>query len=117
MRIVTTLDDPSFFLPNPGAQRDFMDDYTHRYCALAGGWFAGKTWAGARKLVDLHLHNAHDDHGRPTGVRSEERRVGKECRARGSQSDVKKSAAADQSMLQRRAMGYADTVVSPHHRL
>src|SRR5258706_327102 len=48
MRVLTLLDDPDFFRSNPGAQRSFMDDYTHRYCALAGGWFAGKTVAGAR---------------------------------------------------------------------
>src|SRR5258706_130234 len=70
MRVLTLLDDPDFFRSNPGAQRSFMDDYTHRYCALAGGWFAGKTWAGARKLADLHLHNALDDRERPTGVES-----------------------------------------------
>jgi hypothetical protein len=70
MPTLTILDSPDHFLPNPGGQRGFMDDYTHRYCALAGGWFAGKTWAGARKLVDLHLHNALDAKEQPTGVRS-----------------------------------------------
>src|SRR2546423_11930900 len=70
MLTLKVIDSLNFFDRNPGAQQLFMDDYTHRYCALAGGWFAGKTWAGARKLVDLHLHNAHDDHGRPTGVKS-----------------------------------------------
>ena len=67
---LTILDDADLINPNPGAQQQFMDDYSHRYCALAGGWFAGKTWAGARKLLDLHLHNALDVHDRPTGVKS-----------------------------------------------
>lgn len=47
-----------------------MDDYATRYLALAGGWYAGKTWAGARKLIDLHVFNAFDDDGNPTGVDS-----------------------------------------------
>src|SRR5260221_5916491 len=67
---LTILDSPALFHPNAGAQSSFLNDYTHRYCALAGGWFAGKTWAGARKLVDLHLENAFDEHDRPTGVKS-----------------------------------------------
>src|SRR5438067_13664196 len=70
MPILTILDSVDLFLPNPGAQTDFLNDYAHRYCALAGGWFAGKTWAGARKLVDLHLHNAFDADDQPTGVKS-----------------------------------------------
>ena len=28
------------------------------------------TWAGARKLIDLHLHNAFDANRKPTGVKS-----------------------------------------------
>jgi hypothetical protein len=70
MPTLTITDTPDLFLPNPGGQQKFMNDYTNRYCALAGGWFAGKTWAGARKLVDLHLHNALDDNDQPTGVKS-----------------------------------------------
>src|SRR5438876_6949725 len=70
MPILTILDSRDLFHPNSGAQIEFMDDYTHRYCALAGGWFAGKTFAGARKLVDLHLENAFDHRNRPTGVKS-----------------------------------------------
>lgn len=70
MPTLTLSDSPALFLPNPGGQRQFMDDYTHRYCALAGGWFAGKTWAGARKLVDLHLFNALDAKDQPTFVKS-----------------------------------------------
>src|SRR5690349_1439370 len=67
---LTILDDPKLFEPNPGSQDDFQHDYTHRYCALGGGWFAGKTWVGARKLVDLHLYNAFDERDRRTGVKS-----------------------------------------------
>jgi hypothetical protein len=60
---------PALFHPNPGSQAAFLDDYRHRYVAFIAGWGAGKTWAGARKLVNLHLHNAHDPEGRPTGVK------------------------------------------------
>lgn len=61
----------NLFTPNEGGQQQFMDDYTHRYCALAGGWFAGKTWAGARKLMDLHVYNAFDlQNNQPTFVKS-----------------------------------------------
>lgn len=70
MATLTLHDRHDLFRPNAGSQQRFMDDYTNRYCALAGGWFAGKTWAGARKLVDLHVHNAFDDRGRPTFVKS-----------------------------------------------
>lgn len=70
MPILTIEDAPDLFLPNEGGQSGFMDDYTHRYCALAGGWFAGKTWAGARKLADLHLYNAFDQDEKPTRVKS-----------------------------------------------
>ena len=70
MPTLTLTDSPELFRPNPGGQQAFMDDYAHRYCALAGGWFAGKTWAGARKLVDLHLFNAFDLKDQPTGVKS-----------------------------------------------
>ena len=70
MPTLTILDNPNLFVPNPGGQQQFMDDYSHRYCALAGGWFAGKTWAGARKLIDLHLFNAFDHKNKPTGVKS-----------------------------------------------
>jgi hypothetical protein len=70
MRTITIRDDPHLQSPNAGGQAAFMEDYKHRYCALAGGWFAGKTWAGARKLLDLHLSNAFDAKDRPTFVKS-----------------------------------------------
>lgn len=71
MQATLTLNEaPDLYTPNAGGQQAFMDDYTHRYCALAGGWYAGKTWAGARKLTDLHIFNAFDDEGRPTFVSS-----------------------------------------------
>ena len=56
--------------PNDGGQGEFCRDWTHRYVALEGGWGAGKTWAGARKLVALHLFNAWDRKGDPTYVPS-----------------------------------------------
>lgn len=43
-----------------------MNDLVHKYVALAGGWFAGKSWAGARKLTTLHVINAFTDLGQPT---------------------------------------------------
>jgi hypothetical protein len=72
----TLLEDPSLFAPHPcdaagapSAQALFLDDYVHRYCGFVAGWGGGKTWAGARKLVNLHLFNAFDDAGRPTSVK------------------------------------------------
>jgi hypothetical protein len=62
-------EDEDFQKPNEGAQQQFMDDYTHFFCAFAGGWYSGKTWAGGRKLADQHVFNALDD-GQPTYVRS-----------------------------------------------
>ena len=44
--------------PNPGGQADFVNDWDHFMCAAEGGWMSGKTWAGARKLLTLHLCNA-----------------------------------------------------------
>ncbi|MGA2232312.1 MAG: hypothetical protein ABSH22_15550, partial [Tepidisphaeraceae bacterium] len=57
------------FRPHPGGQAAFLDDSRHRYVAFIAGWGAGKTWAGARKLVNLHVCNAFDDSGKPTGVK------------------------------------------------
>lgn len=70
MPTLEIVEDETLWVPNAGGQQAFMDDYHNRYCALAGGWFAGKTWAGARKLVDLHVYNAFDDKDQPTGVKS-----------------------------------------------
>ena len=53
----------------PSAQARFLDDYVHRFCAFVAGWGGGKTWAGARKLVNLHLLNAFDEAGKPTRVK------------------------------------------------
>ena len=51
------------FVPNAGAQYEFMRDFEHRFCALAGGWGIGKSWAGSRKSIMLHVHNAFDAAG------------------------------------------------------
>jgi hypothetical protein len=59
----------SLFRWNPGGQRAFIRNFKDRYVAFAAGWGAGKTWAGARKLVRLHVLNAADRRGRPTGVK------------------------------------------------
>jgi hypothetical protein len=58
------------FAPIAGGQTQFLDDYGHRYCAFAGGWGAGKSYAGSRKTSNLHVYNAFDDAGRPTFVAS-----------------------------------------------
>jgi hypothetical protein len=68
--MLTLVETPETFAPNEGGQAAFMDDWTHRYVALAGGWYAGKTWAGARKLLLLHLWNSADAAGRTTGIAS-----------------------------------------------
>jgi len=58
------------YRPNPGGQAEFAADWTNRTIALAGGWGAGKTWIGARKLLTLHIYNAIDQRGRATYVPS-----------------------------------------------
>lgn len=68
--ILDLIEDDALFAPNDGGQQQFMDDYVHQFIALAGGWYAGKTWAGARKLMNLHVHNAFNDVGEPTFVKS-----------------------------------------------
>ena len=65
-----TLDETGMVHPHPGGQQGFCEDWTSEYIALEGGMFGGKTWAGARKLVTLHIHNAFDDLGRATYVGS-----------------------------------------------
>jgi hypothetical protein len=69
MPIFTIRDDDCMYSPNAGAQAAFLDDYKHPYVAYAAGWGSGKTWAGARKLVGLHLHNAFDERDHPTCVK------------------------------------------------
>jgi len=56
--------------PNPGGQAAFAEDWRHTFVALEGGWGAGKTWVGARKLLTLHIHNAFDADGEATYVPS-----------------------------------------------
>lgn len=43
---------------NSRGQSSFMSDWKHRFVAFAGGWGAGKTWAGCEKLLALHCYNA-----------------------------------------------------------
>jgi len=68
--MISLIEDENLFIPNVGGQQAFMEDYDHRYCALAGGWYAGKTWAGARKMANIHAHNAVDDNDDATYVNS-----------------------------------------------
>ena len=56
--------------PWPGGQTDFMEDWTHKFVALEGGWGVGKSWAGADKLLALHVFNAFNVDGSPTWVKS-----------------------------------------------
>ena len=60
----------SVIVPNPGGQWGFAWDWESYVVALEGGWFSGKSFIGARKLVSLHIHNAFDDKGNPTYVPS-----------------------------------------------
>lgn len=53
---------------NPGGQEAFWRDTQNRMLFLEGGWGSGKTYVGARKLIDLHVFNAFDSLGRPTFV-------------------------------------------------
>lgn len=62
---------------NPGlsgekntGQLGFFNDWRHFLVALEGGWSSGKTFAGARKLRNLHVYNSYDSEGNLTGVPS-----------------------------------------------
>jgi hypothetical protein len=57
-------------IPNPGGQADFINDWTHAIVGVEGGWYSGKTWAGARKLTQLHIINAFGNDGQPTFIPS-----------------------------------------------
>ena len=64
------IEDDTLAQPNPGGQSLFLNDYSHRFCAYIGGWGSGKSWAGARKLANLHVHNAFNlVTGKPTFTR------------------------------------------------
>jgi len=56
--------------PNPGGQEGFAQDWEHFIVALEGGWYSGKTFIGARKLLTLHEYNAFDANGDVTYVPS-----------------------------------------------
>lgn len=58
------------FVTRPGGQTDFWNDWHNRALFLEGGWFSGKTWIGARKLLCLTIWNALDEKGQRTGVSS-----------------------------------------------
>jgi len=61
---------PDLWIFWEGGQRDFVYDFKHRYIAIEAGWMSGKTYAGARKLISLHLLNSVDARGKPTYVPS-----------------------------------------------
>lgn len=56
--------------PNPGGQEKFATDFDNFIVGLEGGWFSGKSYIGARKLITLHLINAFDEEGLATFVPS-----------------------------------------------
>jgi len=68
--ILQILEDDAVFKPNIGQQQLFVDDWDSEYVALCGGWYSGKTYAGARKFLTLHVYNAFDgsEKPQPTGV-------------------------------------------------
>ena len=43
--------------PNQEAQERFLKDFTSKECLYLAGFGGGKTWAGSRKLLLLHLMN------------------------------------------------------------
>jgi len=61
---------PGLVIPLPGGQDQFLRDNEHTYVALEGGWGSGKTFAGACKLLGLHVVNSVDDGDSPTGCPS-----------------------------------------------
>jgi hypothetical protein len=60
----------SVCVPNEGGQQKFAGDWDHFIVALEGGWYSGKTWVGARKLITGHQINAFDENGEPTYIPS-----------------------------------------------
>jgi hypothetical protein len=46
--------------PYPGGQEGFLGDWEHYLVGLEGGWFGGKSYIGAAKLIQLHISNAFD---------------------------------------------------------
>lgn len=58
------------FKTRPGGQTDFWLDWQNPYLFLEGGWFSGKTWIGARKLLAGTIYNALDADGNRTRVNS-----------------------------------------------
>lgn len=48
---------PDQWYTNQPGQRDFFNDMARGSSLYAGGWGAGKTWAGARKFLRLHQLN------------------------------------------------------------
>ena len=67
---VTPYSEAGIVTPRQGGQLAFAKDWTNKMVALEGGWGAGKTFIGARKLLTLHVHNAFDLEGEATYVAS-----------------------------------------------
>ena len=44
-------------VPNKGGQEDFLNDWSHFFCAIQGGQRSGKTHAGVFKLITLLIYN------------------------------------------------------------
>jgi len=67
---IIEVNDQGTVIPNPGGQADFANDWEHKIVGLEGGWFSGKTYIGARKLITIHLFNSYNSEGRLTFIPS-----------------------------------------------
>lgn len=70
MPIDIIIDEQATRRPNAGGQAEFVNDWIHLYVGLEGGWFSGKTFAGAGKLVSIHIFNAFNADGDATFIPS-----------------------------------------------
>ena len=52
------VDTTPIVIPNEGGQMGFASDWENYMIALEGGWYSGKSFIGARKLLALHEYNA-----------------------------------------------------------
>lgn len=69
--LVVDVADEAPFTPFKGGQTDFFNDTTADILYFEGGWYAGKTFAGAHKLAIVHIANAISPHTNSlTGVPS-----------------------------------------------
>lgn len=65
-----TIEVDETFAPRRGGQESLWADRGSSVIYVEGGWGSGKSYMGARMLMDTHLFNAYDEAGRATGVPS-----------------------------------------------